>query len=230
MLPNFTNAKVSIERTLGDGTVTSHTSRAFIDPDNLTVPVETDVQSGDTIVHLLTNSNEQRYRVIDVHQMVNPLGLTADHIKVEYEKLGRGSRVTPSPVQIAELHSDVSSSAGALFADGHFDKAVFEAFKAIEHRIQQLSGATDIGKSLASRMIGSQLDPSCPTMTERNRVDEREGYKLVFMGAFAGIRNPRGHGQMSTPTDEPEAKEMLALASLLMRRLDRAERSLKETP
>ncbi|WP_433716394.1 TIGR02391 family protein [Nocardia sp. CA-084685] len=42
------------------------------------------------------------------------------------------------------------------------------------------------------------------------------------MGASQGVRNVRAHGN---PLDTPEqdAHEMLALASLLMRMLDRAE-------
>ena len=53
--------------------------------------------------------------------------------------------------------------------------------------------------------------------------DEREGYKFLFMGVAQGLRNPRGHGG-KLQTDEQEAMEMLALASFLMRALDRAEK------
>lgn len=49
------------------------------------------------------------------------------------------------------------------------------------------------------------------------------------MGAVQGIRNPRGHGG-DLDTQEDEASEMLALASLLMRALDRAEEHLALQP
>jgi hypothetical protein len=42
------------------------------------------------------------------------------------------------------------------------------------------------------------------------------------MGGAQALRNPRGHGP-NLQTSEPEGKEMLATASLLMRALDRAE-------
>ncbi|MGV9734382.1 TIGR02391 family protein [Rhodococcus aetherivorans] len=220
------NTTITVERTLADGTTTSHTTKALVDSNEVSVPLGTDIRSGDFVVHVLSNKDEQRYRVIDVHEMRSPFGAGLDYIKLECEKLGRAARVVPQPVSIPELHPLVSSAAGALFADGYVDKAVFEAFRAVEHRMQILAGRTEVGQSLAGQVIPSPIDPSCATMTDRNRDEERAGFKLVFMGAFAGIRNPRGHGAIATPTDEIEAREMLTLASLLMRRLDRAEKAI----
>lgn len=48
------------------------------------------------------------------------------------------------------------------------------------------------------------------------------GYHLIFMGAAAALRNPRAHEQFGQ-MDENEALEELAIASLLMRRLDEVE-------
>lgn len=47
------------------------------------------------------------------------------------------------------------------------------------------------------------------------------GYRFLFVGAVQAIRNPSAHERMS-PMDEDEAFEQLNLASLLMRRLDKA--------
>jgi uncharacterized protein (TIGR02391 family) len=52
----------------------------------------------------------------------------------------------------------------------------------------------------------------------RNAQDEREGFRFLFVGAMAGLRNPRAHGA-DLPDSEVEAIEYLALASALLRRI-----------
>ena len=69
------------------------------------------------------------------------------------------------------------------------------------------------------------LDITSDNSDASQKDDEREGFKFLFMGAAQGLRNPRGHGP-NLQTSEPEAMEMLAFASLLMRALDRAEKRL----
>ena len=56
--------------------------------------------------------------------------------------------------------------------------------------------------------------------------DEQEGFRFIFMGAMQGIRNPKAHDRI-VQNDEDRALDYLALASLLMRRLDDAERVLQ---
>ena len=81
------------------------------------------------------------------------------------------------------------------------------------------------GKPLMSTVFHEQnagLDITTENADTDQKADEAEGFKFLFMGGAQGIRNTRGHGP-DLQTDEQEAREMLALASLLMRRLDRAE-------
>ena len=47
------------------------------------------------------------------------------------------------------------------------------------------------------------------------------GFKFIFAGAATGIRNPRGH-EVDIGDTPDEALDYLALASLLLRRLDAA--------
>ena len=56
--------------------------------------------------------------------------------------------------------------------------------------------------------------------TESER-DEQMGFKFIFAGAATGIRNPRGH-EIDLGDTPDEALDYLALASLLLRRLDAA--------
>ncbi|SBS77589.1 hypothetical protein MHPYR_450032 [uncultured Mycobacterium sp.] len=126
---------------------------------------------------------------------------------------------------LGDLHPLVQAAGGPQFANGHYDDAVFNAFRAVEDRTKKLSGNSDIGKRLMSGVFNEQmpvLDITSPNCDDDQKADEREGFKFLFMGATLGLRNPRGHGP-DLDTGEGEAREMLALASLLMRALDRAE-------
>lgn len=53
--------------------------------------------------------------------------------------------------------------------------------------------------------------------------DEQEGYKFIFSGSLMAIRNPRGHetGLKESPT---ECLDHLSLASMLLRKLESAEK------
>ena len=61
-------------------------------------------------------------------------------------------------------------------------------------------------------------------LSESDR-NEQEGFQLIVMGAMQGIRNPKAH-DLNAPLEDDRAFEYLAVASLLMRRLDDAEARL----
>lgn len=141
-------------------------------------------------------------------------------------------RKQATPVATPPLHRFISAASCRLFADGHYDNAVFDAFKAVEDRVKRLSGSSDIGKRLMGYALNKdlpKLEITSPNADTDQKADEREGYMFLFMGATLGIRNTRGHGG-NLDTEPEEAAEMLALASLLMRALDRAEEQLVLQP
>jgi uncharacterized protein (TIGR02391 family) len=148
-----------------------------------------------------------------------------------------GEATTPpsddaDPTSPLRLHRLVVAASGGQFANGHRDDAVFNAFKAVENRVKMLSGKSEIGKRLMTYVFNENaptLDITTPNADVEQKADEREGFKFLFMGATLGLRNTRGHGgHLNTPQDE--AAEMLALASLLMRALDRAEEQIALHP
>jgi uncharacterized protein (TIGR02391 family) len=133
------------------------------------------------------------------------------------------------PVSIPDLHVLISDASGAKFVSGHYDDAVSAAFKAVERRVKTLTGSPKSGKPLMTQIFNEQsptLDIAHDELDEGQRADEAEGFKYLFMGAVQGLRNPRAHGA-DPQTDEQEAMEMLATASLLMRALDRAEKRMR---
>lgn len=127
-------------------------------------------------------------------------------------------------LDIAGLHEATAAAAAPLYRDGHYAPAVFQAFKAVEIRLRDISGLDLSGRDLAAQALGG--DPPRVAVSRhagRTGADEQEGLKLLSMGALQGLRNPGGH-ELDT-LDEQEALEQLAVASLLMRWLDSARRN-----
>jgi uncharacterized protein (TIGR02391 family) len=121
------------------------------------------------------------------------------------------------------LHPDVQAVSADLFADGHFESAVHEAFKSIEVRVRDATVLTKSGADLmaaAFKQDGSVLDIA--GHEGRSGQDEREGFMHIFRGAMIGIRNPGAH-ELFKQGDPQQALEYLGFASLLHRRIDEAE-------
>jgi len=114
-----------------------------------------------------------------------------------------------------------------LFDNGHYTQATFEAFKFIDKQVAKLSTSSESGKKLMMTAF-SEISPSirlnaCSSTSER---DEQEGYKFLFAGSIIAIRNPRGH-EYDIHDSPGECLDYLALASLLLRRLQQAGFEIK---
>ncbi|MFF5781672.1 TIGR02391 family protein [Streptomyces virginiae] len=72
---------------------------------------------------------------------------------------------------------------------------------------------------MTSKSGGPLSDPAAPS-------GEVDGTMMLFRGAYAVLRNPSGHREVSFD-DVTEASEAVMTASLLMRMLDKIERRLK---
>jgi len=76
------------------------------------------------------------------------------------------------------------------------------------------------------RLMARVFKPDSPILklnqlSSTSEKDEQEGFMHIFMGAMQGIRNPKAH-DVVLQEDRQRASEYLALASLLMRRIDDA--------
>jgi uncharacterized protein (TIGR02391 family) len=122
--------------------------------------------------------------------------------------------------RIAALHSDVREVADRYLESGHVEVAIFEAFKAVNNRVKAMTGLDLDG----AKLMGEALKDADPPLaladlsTETGR-NIQAGFRLMFMGAVRGIRNPDAHERFKALGAE-EALETLAFASMLMRRLD----------
>jgi uncharacterized protein (TIGR02391 family) len=129
----------------------------------------------------------------------------------------------PHPFETRNIHPDLPSKVRRLFDDGHWEQSVFEAFKFIEQEVKRLSGLR--GKTGYALMMDAFNENNAKiklnALATDSEIDEQRGYKSIFAGAAAGIRNPRGH-EVDIGDTPDEALDYLALASLLLRRLDAA--------
>lgn len=127
------------------------------------------------------------------------------------------------PFETRNIHPDLPAKVRKLFDDGHCDHAVFEAFKFIEKEVKRLSGLR--GKTGYALMMDAFNEANAKIringLVTDSEIDEQRGFKCIFAGASAGIRNPRGH-EVDVADTPDEALDYLALSSLLLRRLDTA--------
>lgn len=128
----------------------------------------------------------------------------------------------PHPFEARNVHPDLPATARKLFDDGHWEQSVFEAFKFIEKEVKRISSLGGSGYKLMMEAF-NENGPKVKLneLATESEIDEQKGFRYIFAGAATGIRNPRGH-EVDIGDTPDEALDYLALASLLLRRLDAA--------
>lgn len=128
------------------------------------------------------------------------------------------------PFDDRNIHSRIQGASKKLFDDGHYAPATFEAYKLIDKEVSKLAKISESGVKLMMKAFSEQSPLIKLTeLSTTSEKDEQQGYKFIFSGSVMAIRNPRGHeyGVLDTPT---ECLDHLSLASLLLRRLERAKK------
>jgi uncharacterized protein (TIGR02391 family) len=148
----------------------------------------------------------------------------------------------PDPAMLFDyypLHARVRQIAEADFKQGNYFGAVFEACKALEDYMKQISRSTNIGVSLVEEVLGKpnmssknfsaphvKLNPLDQTSTDFiSQIDEQKGFSSLTIGIFQAFRNPKGHQPKDKNwigIDPYEALDQLITISLIMKRLDSA--------
>jgi uncharacterized protein (TIGR02391 family) len=198
-------------------------SAARVEENTIRLPIGTDVHIGDYLEHRLPNHELRMMTVIDVIHPYMPGATNGDdHIEVTCVP---SERAALPQVMAPALHSTISVAV-ALAEERRMSEAVFEAFRLVEERVRSLTASGDSGRALMESVFGArppQLDIT--TTTGEAIAGEREGFRLLFIGAMLALGDPHCAGK-AVPTALDETMEYLAVASMLMRRLDRAESRL----
>lgn len=146
----------------------------------------------------------------------------------------RGHEVAADPNALAvieaedrlslKLHPVLEAKVRPVFALGDHETAAFAAMKQVEVRVRALSGAADslVGVKLMREAFkagdGSLADPDAEAGEQVATMD-------LFAGAIGAFKNPASHRTVDY-ADPTEAAEIVLLADLLMRLLDRIEKRL----
>ena len=108
--------------------------------------------------------------------------------------------------------------------------AVLEAVKSIAVKIRNLSGLQSDGAELVQAAFGLPKDGSSPVLTvnelksDTDRGEQR-GFVNLLIGLFGTIRNPLAHNpKVEWPMEEDDALDILTLASLIHRKIDKARK------
>lgn len=139
-------------------------------------------------------------------------------------------RVLPDhPFESRNIHPVLPVNVKKLFDDGHYSQATFEAFKFVDKEVARLAKRGESGFKLMM-MVFSESSPllkltDCISTSEK---DEQKGFQFLFAGSILAIRNPRGH-EYAIHDSPDECLDHLALASLLLRRLQAVGLRIGET-
>jgi uncharacterized protein (TIGR02391 family) len=124
---------------------------------------------------------------------------------------------------LPDLHPKILSVSQKLFLNGHYSQSIFEAAKLIETEIKKRSKIKKIGEVLANEVFNENH----PILKLNNlktpeEIDEQRGFRYLYAGTFAGIKNPRSHG-FDNLNDRKLTVEYLTFLSLLMRKLEKSK-------
>jgi uncharacterized protein (TIGR02391 family) len=128
-----------------------------------------------------------------------------------------------------DVHEDVLAFCRAELLQENYFHAVFEATKSIAAKVRALSsldgdGAELVQQAFAIGKLGVPVLAINALATETDRGEQR-GFVNLLVGLFGTVRNPLAHNpKVEWPMLEQDALDILTLASLIHRKLDRARK------
>ena len=128
------------------------------------------------------------------------------------------------------VHRDVLTFCRAELVQKNYFHAVFEAMKSIASKIQNLSGLKGDGADLVQQAFGMPGGKppvlAINSLANETEKGEQRGFANLLIGLFGTIRNPVAHNpKIEWEMSEQDALDILTMASLIHRKLDRAHRT-----
>ena len=106
-----------------------------------------------------------------------------------------------------------------LYDDGHYARAVEEAYKLVDNTVAKL--VKDRSKNVSgAKLMREAFSPGAPLiklneLVSRSEQDEQQGYMDILAGSMTGIRNPRAHDSDWEDTRQ-RATQLIILADHLL--------------
>lgn len=116
------------------------------------------------------------------------------------------------------LHVSIAEIVWLAFMRGEFDVAVFQAMKAVEVQVRQVSGLTD--RDIGTDLMRKAFNPMTGPLTDTNdHPAEKDAVSALFAGAIGLYKNPQSHRDVGV--NNPQAAiEIILLANQLLRIVD----------
>ncbi len=116
------------------------------------------------------------------------------------------------------LHPAIRRTCLDIFNTGHYEAAVFEAFKTVEIAVREAAGfpESEHGRPMVAKAFHHT---SGPLADQGDSFQEREALMLFASGGVGYFKNPRSHRRADV-NDAQEAAEMLIVASHILRIVD----------
>jgi uncharacterized protein (TIGR02391 family) len=122
-------------------------------------------------------------------------------------------------------HAEVLTVCRAELLQDDYFHAVLEAMKGIMSRIRTMSGLTGAGAELVQQAFALNGGPVLAInalATDREK-GEQQGFANLLTGLFGTIKNPLARDpKVEWDMSEQDALDILTMASLIHRKLDRA--------
>ncbi len=124
------------------------------------------------------------------------------------------------------LHPKISKVSLKAFDEGDYRTAIMNAFTCVFDRIREKADRKEDGHDLINRVF-SLTTPLLKLngLESKSEKNEQAGLIDMLKGSYSALRSPRAHSLKSKLKDKNEAIECLALASLLMRWVERSKKS-----
>ncbi len=130
------------------------------------------------------------------------------------------------PIPEYRFHPEIEVVSGELFRGNHYKAAALEAYIRVIEEVKRRSGLNLDGDSLMNQAFSFENNRApilrFNAMSSDAERDEQKGFMFLFKG-IVGHRNFKAHSNQLFD-DPSRAHEYLALASLLMRMLEIAQR------